>query len=152
VSFEENESSQTDFFFNFVKISIMIQRIQTLYLFVAAILSALSAFVLPMYSLDEITLEATANAATFGGFGGSMAFFSGAILLYRNLKLQLLIVRLSMVLSLLVLGALIWIIQGNGGSAALGVVIPFVNIVLAFMASKGIQKDEAKLRSLDRLR
>ena len=83
---------------------------------------------------------------------GQWLFFSGAILLYRNLKLQLLIVRLSMVLSLLVLGALIWIIQGNGSSAALGVVIPFVNIVLAFMASKGIQKDEAKLRSLDRLR
>ena len=130
----------------------MIQRIQTLYLFVAAILSALSAFVLPMYSLDGDSFAATANAATFGGFGASMAFFSGSILLYKNRSLQLLIVRLSMVICLLVLGALIYIIQGNGASADWGVVIPFLNIVLAFMASKGIQKDQAKVRSLDRLR
>ena len=43
-----------------------------------------------------------------------MAFFSGSILLYKNRNLQLLIVRLGMVICLLVLGALIWIIQGNG--------------------------------------
>ena len=81
-----------------------------------------------------------------------MAFFSGSILLYKNRGLQLLIVRLSMVICLLVLGALIYIIQANGASADWGVVIPFLNIVLAFMASKGIQKDQAKVRSLDRLR
>ena len=51
----------------------MIQRIQTLYLFAAAILSALAAFVLPMYALDGASFAATANASTFGGFGGSMA-------------------------------------------------------------------------------
>ena len=130
----------------------MIQRIQTLYLFVAAILSALSAFILPMYSLDGESFAATANASTFGGFGALMAFFSGSILLYKNRNLQLLIVRLGMVICLLVLGALIYIIQGNGVSADWGVVIPFFNIVLAFMASKGIQKDQAKVRSLDRLR
>ena len=78
--------------------------------------------------------------------------FSGSILLYKNRNLQLLIVRLGMVICLLVLGALIWIIQGNGASADWGVLIPFINIVLAFMASKGIQKDETKVRSLDRLR
>lgn len=130
----------------------MIQRIQTLYLFAAAILSALAAFVLPMYVLDGASYASTANASTFGGFGASMALFSGSILLYNNRNLQLLIVRLGMLMSLLVLGALIWIIQGEGASAGWGVVVPFINIVLAFMASKGIQKDEKKVRSLDRLR
>ena len=43
----------------------MIQRIQTLYLFAAAILSALAAFVLPMYALEGATFAATANASTF---------------------------------------------------------------------------------------
>ena len=81
-----------------------------------------------------------------------MALFSGSILLYNNRNLQLLIVRLGMLVSLVVLGALIWIIQGDGAAASWGVVVPFVNIVLAFLASKGIQKDEAKVRSLDRLR
>lgn len=130
----------------------MIQRIQTLYLFAAAIFSALAAFLLPMYVLDGNSFAATANASTFGGFGGSMAFFSGAILLYRNRKVQLLIVRLGMLVNLLVLGSLIMIIQGEGAAASYGVVVPFINVVVAFMASRGIQKDEAKVRSLDRLR
>ncbi|HCP41774.1 MAG TPA: hypothetical protein DIT65_08255 [Cryomorphaceae bacterium] len=130
----------------------MIQRIQTLYLFASAILSALAVFVLPMYDLDGVTFAATANASTFSGFGGSMALLSGSILLYNNRNLQLLIVRLGMLTSLVVLGALIWIIQDEGATASWGVVVPFINIVLAFMASKGIQKDEAKVRSLDRLR
>jgi hypothetical protein len=105
-----------------------------------------------MYALEGATFAATANASTFGGFGGSMALFSGSILLYNNRNLQLLIVRLGMLVSLVVLGALIWIIQSEGAAASWGVVVPFVNIVLAFLASKGIQKDEAKVRSLDRLR
>ena len=130
----------------------MIQRIQTLYLFAAAIFSAFAAFLLPMYVLDGISSAATANASTFGGFGGSMALFSGAILLYGNRKMQLIIVRLGMLVNLLVLGALIVIIQGEGASASYGVVVPFLNVVFAFLASRGIQQDEAKVRSLDRLR
>jgi len=130
----------------------MIQRIQTLYLFAAAILSSLAVFVLPMYSVEETTFAATAHAMTFGLFGGALALFSGAILLYNNRNVQLLVVRLGMLVSLAVLGALIWIIRNEGGTASWGVVVPFVNIILAFMASKGIQKDDKKLRSLDRLR
>ena len=64
--------------------------------------------------------------------------------------MQLLIVRLGMLVNLLVLGSLIMIIQGR--STSYGVVVPFINVVVAFLASRGIQKDEAKVRSLDRLR
>lgn len=130
----------------------MIQRIQTLYLFLAALLSALSAFVLPMYLVGETSFAATAHPGSFGGFGGAMALFSGAILLYGNRKLQLLVVRIGMLVSLVVLGVLIMIIKDAEGSASWGVVVPSINVVLAFLASKAIQKDEKKVRSLDRLR
>ena len=130
----------------------MIQRIQTLYLFAAAILSALSAFFLPLYSLDEVSYAATAHAESFGGFGACMAIFSGSILLYSNRKRQLLVVRMGMLTGLIILGYIIYLIQGNGAEASWGAAVPFVLIVLSFMASKNIQKDETKVRSLDRLR
>ena len=39
-----------------------------------------------------------------------------------------------------------------GAAASWGAAAPFVCILFAFLASKGIQKDEKKVRSLDRLR
>lgn len=144
--------SRLYFFELWQKFKRMIQRIQTLYLFGAAVLSALGAFFLPMYAIEELTHYSTANPGTFGGFGLCMALFSGAILLYGNRKLQLLIVRLGMLGALFVLGYLIYIIRDLGATALWGVVAPSITIVLAFMASRGIQKDEAKIKSLDRLR
>lgn len=134
------------------KLERMIQRIQTLYLFGAAVLSALGAFFLPMYSLEGVVQNSTAHPGTFGGFGACMALFSGAILLYNNRKMQLLVVRLGMLGSLFVLGYLIFLLRDLGASASWGVVVPSITVVLAFLASKGIQKDEAKIKSLDRLR
>jgi len=82
-----------------------------------------------------------------------MATFSGSILMYQKRSFQLLLVRLGMLSSLIVLGLLIKeIFATEGASAAYGAVVPMLNIVLAFLASRGIQKDEAKIKSLDRLR
>ena len=131
----------------------MIQRIQTLYLFAAAILSSLAAFILPMYVVDDAVYRATASMWLFFMFGWSMATFSGSILMYQKRSFQLLLVRLGMLSSLIVLGLLIKeITSTEGASASYGAVVPMLNIVLGFLASRGIQKDEAKIKSLDRLR
>ncbi|MGD2003336.1 MAG: DUF4293 family protein [Flavobacteriales bacterium] len=131
----------------------MIQRIQTLYLFVAAILSSLAAFVFPMYVVDENVFRATDSMWLFFTFGWAMATFSGAILMFQKRSFQLLLVRIGMLSSLIILGLLIReIMNVEAASATYGVVVPMLNIILAFLASRGIQKDEAKIKSLDRLR
>lgn len=131
----------------------MIQRIQTLYLFVAAILSSLAAFVFPMYEVDENVFRATDSMWLFFTFGWAMATFSGAILMFQKRSFQLLLVRIGMLSSLIILGLLIReIMNVEAASATYGVVVPMLNIILAFLASRGIQKDEAKIKSLDRLR
>ena len=131
----------------------MIQRIQTLYLFVAAILSSLAAFVFPMYVVDENVFRATDSMWLFFTFGWAMATFSGAILMFQKRSFQLLLVRIGMLSSLVILGLLIReIMNVEAASATYGVVVPMLNIILAFLASRGIQKDEAKIKSLDRLR
>jgi len=131
----------------------MIQRIQTLYLFAAAILSSLAAFIFPMYAVEDTVFRSTASMWLFFVFGWSMATFSGSILMYQKRSFQLLLVRLGMLSSLIVLGLLIKEISvTEGASAAYGAVVPMLNVLLAFLASRGIQKDEAKIKSLDRLR
>ena len=142
-------------FFNFVARNFypMIQRIQTLYLFGAAIISTLGAFVLPLYATESVVFRATAGMYTFLTFGISMSLFSGAVLLYRNRKMQLVVVRLGMLSALAAMGFIIQAILANAGAEARwGAAAPFVCILFAFLASKGIQKDEKKVRSLDRLR
>jgi hypothetical protein len=131
----------------------MIQRIQTLYLFIAAILSSLAAFFLPMYSLEGDSIFAYDSMWIWFVFGWSMTTFSAAILMYQKRSLQLLLVRMGMLSSLIVLGLLLnEISKTDGAAAAYGAVVPMLNIVFAFLASRGIQKDEAKIKSLDRLR
>ena len=125
----------------------MIQRIQTLYLFCAAIISTLGAFILPLYATTSEVFRATAGMYTFLTFGLGMSLFSGAVLLYSNRKFQLIVVRLGMLSALAAMGFIIQAILATEGAAA-----PFLSIVFAYLASKGIQKDEKKVRSLDRLR
>ncbi|MDC3399710.1 DUF4293 domain-containing protein [Schleiferiaceae bacterium] len=142
-------------FFNFVARNFypMIQRIQTLYLFGAAIISTLGAFILPLYATESEVFRATAGMYTFLTFGISMSLFSGAVLLYRNRKMQLVVVRLGMLSALAAMGFIIQAILTNtGAQASWGAAAPFVCILFAFLASKGIRNDEKKIRSLDRLR
>lgn len=131
----------------------MIQRVQTLYMFAAGVLSSLAAFFLPMYTFDGVVFNATASMWLFFTFGWCMATFSGAILLYKKRSFQLFLVRLGMLSSLVALALLVVEIKdAKGAVASYGTTVPLINIVLAFMASKGIQKDEKTIRSLDRLR
>jgi small-conductance mechanosensitive channel len=145
---------RSQFFLNFgYKFFNMIQRIQTIYLFAAGLISSLAAFVLPMYEVGGEAVASTGSMWIFFLFGWCMATFSGAILFFSKRNFQLLLVRLGMLSSLVVLALLIVEIRGTeGAKAAYGVVVPMVNIILAFLASKGIQADEKKVRSLDRLR
>ncbi len=131
----------------------MIHRVQTLYLFAASILSTVGAFFAPLYQIEALPSKATAGPWTFGLFGLCMSLFSLSILLYKNRKAQLLLVRLGMVAALGELAALILAIQSTeGAQASWGAVLPMIILLSAFMASKGIQKDEATVRSYDRLR
>ena len=73
--------------------------------------------------------------------------------MFQKRSFQLLLVRIGMLSSLIILGLLIReIMNVKAASATYGVVVPMLNIILAFLASRGIQKDEAKIKSLDRLR
>lgn len=146
----------------------MIQRIQTIYLALAAA-CAFGLFALPFatsaQSTDATSLFAdgiynindhTALLALFCA-AGALALIS--IFLYNNRKQQLLMGRFAIIANVIgIILVLIFLYQdgAQAGEAVvneqLGVGLPILFIVFALLAQRGISKDEKLVRSADRLR
>ena len=139
----------------------MIQRIQSLYLLLSA-LSICLLFFLPLATstgsdngwMVDGRLDARDTPIMI--FSAICAFISFiAIFLYRKRPIQLLLVRASMLMVLLLTGyACIIVYQSTAEGIALGVgfAMPAISLVSDWLASKGIQKDEHTVRGMDRLR
>jgi hypothetical protein len=89
--------------------------------------------------------------------GVTIALQGYAIALFKNRKLQINIIRLSMLMTVLIIGFLGFVFY-DLNSAGL-TVIPFVGVFHAplvlfadVLAIRGIKKDEALVKSVDRLR
>ena len=160
----------------------MIQRIQTVYLLVATILMSLTLFCPLATITDgtyEIVLSAfgvTGIPESFGTFNSQLPLYLGALLLLPTLlpiviiflfKKRMLQIRLCVSELVLQLGSLAfigiycyrlhdaitssvkadWLFTLGWAS-----IMPIVAMILVGLAIRGIAKDEALVRSLDRIR
>lgn len=158
----------------------MIQRVQTIYLALAAVAGALT-FFLPFAHFYAEQTE-IAEYAMFGVFNvqsqivemtgpypfpawifGALSVIipAGAIFLYKKRPAQLRLVRLAFLVNL---GYMVYIFFSvdainaelyDGALSVLyhaGFYMPVIAIALCFLATRGIKKDEALVRSLDRIR
>lgn len=157
-----------------VKYTIMIQRIQTLYLFFAALVTLAACF-LPVCRLvisDEAWITFNAFSTESVGMAetgnkmvlfGPLAIFAvlrhvWTIFGYNNLKRQVYHVMSSMVFEV-VLYVVVAIqyynlaqeIQGNF-APGIALAMPAVAMILDYLAIRGIKKDIALIRSIDRIR
>lgn len=136
----------------------MIQRIQTLYLALTAILSILAAFLIK-------NLAQTDESIIFGLTikGDQITFFIAAILavfsifLYKKRINQFIVNRLNIILNLFLLGFFVYRSLNLPGESLLSqkgiwIVVPIVSIVLLILANKAIKRDEDLVKSVDRLR
>lgn len=136
----------------------MIQRVQTVYLFLAALASAGIPLVLPLYSgSDGIDVWAADRYIYLGLFLGSAVLSLITIFLYKNRKLQFVLGRINIILNFILLGVMVYLSQIlSGGAAApekgIGMLIPVISIVLIVLANKAIKRDEDLVKSVDRLR
>lgn len=137
----------------------MIQRIQTVYLFLAA-LSALMLFVLPIGEIMPdpstgifVPLKASFSLPLSILVGLSAASAFGAIVLYQNRPLQARIAYGSLVLVLLsALYAAYLLFTSLGYTLGVGLLLPLLAANLLVLAIRAIRKDEETVRSADRLR
>jgi hypothetical protein len=145
---------------NSLKIESMIQRIQSIWLLLAAGFDALT-FRLPFYSGDwlrdkmvaVIDLNATSTIwfTILSALVGVLALAN--IFLFKNRGLQLKLCYLGIVLTLAMLTLYFLEINNfNGGTIAIWAVFYFGILLGYLLAAKGIRNDQKLIRSMDRFR
>lgn len=136
----------------------MLQRIQTIYLFFAALVSGGLIFLFELW-INEAGESIFAHNVmpVFLMFMVSAFLSLVSIFLFKNRKLQFVLGRLNILLNLILLGLFVyWSLSVPGefeiSEKGIGVLIPIVSIVFLVLANKAIKKDEDLVKSVDRLR
>ena len=139
----------------------MIQRLQTLWLIVAAFVTFLT-FKFPFYHGSIIDKNNQLQAARFTAQYDTLTLALTAILLgvividiflFKNRKLQLRLAILALIISIIDIGVYFSRLKTfANGELSLASVFSFVLPVLLFFAVRGIWKDQRLIKSLDRLR
>ena len=136
----------------------MIQRIQTIYLLLAAGISAGLIFVFYLWiNQENIQVFAKDNMLYFGLFLGSAVLSFITIFMYKNRKSQFVMGRLNIILNFILLGLFVYQSLNISGETlvsekGIGILIPIISIVFLALANKAIKKDEDLVKSVDRLR
>jgi hypothetical protein len=128
----------------------MIQRIQTLYLFLAAVISAGT-------NTDEVKVFALDDYMYLGMFIGSASLSLISIFNFQHRKSQFVMGRLNIILNFILLGVFVYQSQTlfgetNVSEKGIGILLPIFSIVCLVLANKAIKKDEDLVKSVDRLR
>lgn len=156
----------------------MIQRIQTVYLLIAAI-AALSLYFFPIawfygetntiqFFVYRLLDHVPANAVLFGSmFTLPLNILTvlmilvpfSSIFLYRNLKKQMLFVRVGVLIAVIHIALLFFFYIDRIATATkieadynIGIFFPIVSLVFLLLGLRGIMNDIKIIRSADRLR
>lgn len=144
----------------------MIQRIQTIYLLFATMVSGGLVFLLNLWVNDEEIKFFVMDSFKIDSFllkVMSVLFFVSAFLTFftifqfKKRQLQFVLGRLSILINFILLGILVYFTQNLSGEITvsekgIGLLIPIITIVLVALANKAIKKDEELVKSVDRLR
>jgi len=132
-----------------LKIFGMIQRVQSLYLFLVVLLSAimLTGGFISVYMMPLAILLIVIMLVSVVG-----------IFMYKKRKQQRMLVIIALFIDIvaIALGAYYLYLMKKGESNVMvlnfRIVIPVVNLILLLLASRGIKKDDDLVKSYDRLR
>ena len=137
----------------------MLQRIQTIYLIVAVIITGVLPFAFPLFTIDNnknyYFMQYQLHAVLFG-LSTTLSVLS--IISYKKRQNQFVIGRLNIILNLILLGLFIYRSLNISGETVkvsekgIGMFLPIVAIVMLVLANKAIKKDEDLVKSVDRLR
>jgi hypothetical protein len=136
----------------------MLQRIQTIYLIIAAGVSAGFIFLFPLWETKEgVTVYVFNQIMYLCLFLGSALLSVISIFMFKNRKLQFVLGRLNMILNFFLLGFFVYQSLNVSGETivsekGIGMFLPIISIVFLALANKAIKKDEDLVKSVDRLR
>ena len=137
----------------------MIQRIQTIYLFLAFLAVGVLPYIFPLWKLsDGNDYFFMHNQVYVILFGLSTAITIYSIISFKKRQTQFVANRLNIVLNLILLGLFVYHSLNLSGETpvvsekGIGMFLPILTIVLLVLANKAIKKDEDLVKSVDRLR
>ena len=136
----------------------MIQRIQTLYMLIVVLLSAVLMQWLEIWTTTDGTQVYFDNIAWVAVvFYASAALAFIGVLLFKNRQNQFVVNRLNILLNLFLLGFFVYRSLSLSGETevsekGIGMLIPVFSIVFLVLANRAIKKDEDLVKSVDRLR
>jgi hypothetical protein len=137
----------------------MIQRIQTIYLILAFVVTGILPFLFPLWTMNdgkEYFFMQNQFYIILLGLSTTLTVLS--IVSYKKRQNQFVIGRLNMILNLILLGLFVYRSLNVSGETVvvsekgIGMFLPIVAIVLLVLANKAIKKDEDLVKSVDRLR
>lgn len=136
----------------------MIQRVQTIYLIIALLISAGLIFVVPLWNDQHGTeIYALSQPLVLAGFIVSALLSLIAILSFKNRQRQFILGRLNIILNFILLAFFVYLSLNLSGETVvsekgIGMLFPVFSIVFLALANKAIKKDEDLVKSVDRLR
>ncbi|MGJ8714618.1 MAG: DUF4293 domain-containing protein [Maribacter stanieri] len=136
----------------------MIQRIQSLYLIVVAILTGVLPFFFNLWvNIDGAEVFANNEMLISIAFYASAVLAVWAIVQFKKRKSQFVINRLNMILNVFLLGFFVYRSLNLSGETlvsekGIGMLIPVFSIIFLVLANRAIKKDEDLVKSVNRLR
>lgn len=136
----------------------MIQRIQTVYLALAFIVSGILSLVFPLWKdATGADFHVGQNTAYVLLFGLTAALCIISIFSYKKRQTQFVYNRVNIILNFILLGLFVYQSlnlsgETNVSEKGIGMFLPLVSIFLLVFANKAIKKDEDLVKSADRIR
>ncbi|HKX86252.1 MAG TPA: DUF4293 domain-containing protein [Flavobacterium sp.] len=136
----------------------MLQRIQSVYLFFAFVVSAVLPFVFYLW-IDakgtKVFFMTNIIYTVLFGLNATLAILS--LMTYKKRQQQFVMNRLNMILNLILLGLFVYRTLSLSGETSvsekgIGMFLPVLSIFLLALANRAIKKDEDLVKSVDRLR
>jgi small-conductance mechanosensitive channel len=137
----------------------MIQRIQTIYLLLAFVVTGILLFFIPLWTMSDGKAFYFMQSQVYTillGLSTTLTLLS--IVSYKKRQNQFVIGRLNIILNLILLGLFVYRSLNLSGETpavsekGIGMFLPVIAIVLLVLANKAIKKDEDLVKSVDRLR
>ncbi len=136
----------------------MIQRIQTVYMFLTFVVSGVLSLFLPLWKdANGNDVMAPQEMLYVFIFGASAALSIISIMSYKKRQSQFVYNRLNMILNFILLGLFVYPSLNLSGETivsekGIGMFLPIVSIVLLAFANRAIKRDEDLVKSADRIR
>jgi magnesium-transporting ATPase (P-type) len=137
----------------------MLQRIQTVYLIFTFIAVGIMPFFIPLWSINNGTLNFFMNNVFYPIlFGLSAILVLLSIFSYKKRQNQFVLGRLNIIFNLILLGLFLYHrLNLSGGTTTVSekgiwAFLPLMAIVFLALANKSIKKDEDLVKSVDRIR